>query len=410
VLLSASIVLFSQAIYGQNPYPVVPAASVAPGYYRPYIWFANSNAPNATLVHGPGQTSCTGSPNVCYYNPVDLLNGYATNFIQNGNGGNGITVAIVDAYYNSQTEADLAGFSTFYGLPACSIASGCLTIVNQTGGAPSAGFNQAWAQETDLDVEWVHALAPNAKILLVTANDNFNTNLQAAVTYAMAHSAVVSNSYGGGEFSGETAADAAVYSLSTVPILFSSGDTGAAVQYPCASPSVTCVGGTHLLETATAFRSVESAWSGSGGGCSTQEAAPTFQSGYSTGACSTFRGVPDIAALADPDTGVYNYWGTNAGGTAGLYCCIGGTSLATPLTAALVANIDAARVAAGKAILGSNLATLIYQSVASPYYRYRFYDVTTGSSGFSAVAGWDRATGLGVPISPSLANYLVSLP
>jgi subtilase family serine protease len=403
VLLSASSLLFSQAIYAQTiAYPMVPKSSATPGTYRPHIWFAPNSA---NLAHDPGQPACNSS-NHCYLNPADILNGYATNFIQNSNGGSGITIGIVDAFYNNQTASDLASYSAYYGITG----TGTLTIVSQTGGAPTAAFNAGWATETNLDVQMAHALAPNANILLVTATDNTDVNLLAAVTYAVAHSDVVSNSYGGGEYAGETSGDG-VYN-SGVPVLFSSGDTGAVTESPCTDPYVTCVGGTNLLETATGFRSVESAWSGSGGGCSSQVTAPAFQSGYSTSVCSTARGVPDIAALADPYTGVANYWGSNIGSSysgAGMYCCIGGTSLATPLTAALIANIDAARVAAAKAKLGSNLNQLIYQAAAGAYYHYRFYDVTTGSSGFAAVAGWDRATGLGVPLSAALASYLVNI-
>jgi subtilase family serine protease len=117
--------------------------------------------------------------------------------------------------------------------------------------------------------------------------------------------------------------------------------------------------------------------------------------------------VPDIAALADPYTGFLVYLGTNAGGGPGYYE-FGGTSLASPLTAAVIANIDADRVFNGKSILGANLNALIYQAAAS--YHYRFYDVTMGSSGFSATTGWDTATGLGVVLGPALATYLLTTP
>jgi subtilase family serine protease len=415
LFLSGAAAFTAGSIYAQaTPFAVVPASSVPSGFYRPFIWSVSVASP-AGLVHGPGQT-CTGSPNVCYYFPSDIVTAYSTAFIANGNGGLGTTVAIVDAYYNPQTEADLGSFNTFFGLPACTIANTCLTIVNQTGGAPSAGFNEGWAQETNLDVQWVHAMAPKAKILLVTGNSNSFADLGAAVQYAQAHADVISNSYGANEFAGETSFDT-FYSTSTIPILFSSGDTGATAEYPCASTFVTCVGGTHLLTTSASYRNVESVWGdgtvgdeGSSGGCSTQITAPAWQTGYSTALCGTARGMPDIAALADPLTGAIVYLGTSAaGGTAGFYD-FGGTSLACPLTAGLIANIDTARVTAGKSKLGANLPTLIYQAAANPYYHYRFYDVTTGSSGFAAVSGWDRATGLGVPLFPALTSYLVGLP
>ena len=413
VLVSAVMLSLGQAAYGQNPnvaFPVVPAGSNGPGEARPHSWMVSIVDPSA-VVHGPGQTNCgpaTGQ-NVCYYFPSDVTSAYATAFIQNGNGGAGMTVGIVDAYYNPQTESDLAHFSTQFGLPPCTTANGCLTIVSQTGGPPTAGFNSGWAVETNLDVQWVHAIAPNAKILLVTGTTPSFANLGTAVLYAQANADVVSNSYGAPEFAGETTLDF-LYSGSAVPIVFSSGDTGAESQYPCASTYVTCVGGTHLLMSTTHYRTVESAWSGSGGGCSIESLAPSYQNGFSTGACGAARGMPDVAAAADSYTGAVVYLGSNiVGGNTGFYV-IGGTSWACPMTAAIVANIDASRMHAGKAKLGANLAQLIYQGAAMPYYHYRYYDVTTGTSGFPAVSGWDESTGLGVPMSAALTSYLVGLP
>ena len=122
----------------------------------------------------------------------------------------------------------------------------------------------------------VYSIAPNAKILLVIANSNLNADLYQAVQCAKANADVVSDSWGGGEFSGETSFDPDF--SSQVPILFSSGDTFAEVQYPCASPNVTCVGGTHLLETSTSYRNLESVWDEvTGGGCSSLKAKHRFR-------------------------------------------------------------------------------------------------------------------------------------
>jgi subtilase family serine protease len=278
----------------------------------------------AATVHGPAQTNCGGAgQNVCFYFPVDVNTAYTVPFISNGNGGAGITVAVTDAFFNSQTEADLASFNTAFGLPACTIANGCLRIVGQTCGAPPAQpptitpVIQGWFQETDLDLQWVHSIAPNAKILLVAANGATDTDLFAAVQCAKASADVVTNSWGRDEFPGDASSDPQF--ASQTPILFSSGDTFAQKSYPCVSPNVTCVGGTKLLETGTSHRNVESVWDesafgdgGTGGGCSMVENEPAFQAGFST--CGSQRGVPDIAAIADPFTGVLVYLGTNAGG------------------------------------------------------------------------------------------------
>jgi subtilase family serine protease len=417
-LLPAVAMLFSQAVFGQfSASAVVPKGKWIPGTMRPHLWRADV----MPLVHGPGQPASTCTASGCYYYPADITTAYATAFI-NGNGGAGITVGIVDAFYNSQTEADLQTFDLgggfFPALPVCTIANGCLTIVSQTGGSPTGvGSNAGWAQETNLDVQWVHAIAPNAKILLVAANNNSNANLSVAVSYAVAHADIVTNSYGGAE--GALSFDP-VLSASTVPILFSSGDAGAEVEYPCSSRYATCVGGTNLLETASSFRAAESVWGdgttgdgGTGGGCSTVVAQPTYQAGFSTSVCTaSHRGVPDIAGIADPATGVLVYLGAFAGSTAsgaGFYE-FGGTSLASPATAAMFANIDNARIAAGKTRLGSNLNALLYAGATVGAYNYRFWDVTAGSSGFAATTGWDRATGLGVPLGPALSFYLIGTP
>ncbi len=419
----AAIALLSQPAHARNrnaAYPVVPRDTLEPGHSRPYAWRVSIDDPSA-VVHGPGQTNCGGGPgqNVCYYLPADVNTAYTTNFIVKGNGGGGTIVAIVDAYFNSQTESDLLNFTTDVGLPACTIANGCLTIVGQTCGAPPpqpspiTSVIEGWFQEEDLDVQWVHSIAPNAKILLVIANSSSNADLFTAVQCAKANADVVTDSWGALEFSGQ--GPNSDFS-SAVPILFSAGDIYAETQYPCTSPNVTCVGGTHLLETATSYRNVELVWDetgftpdgGTGGGCSPYESEPLFQVGFST--CGSQRGVPDIAAIADEYTGVLVYLGSNAGGP-GLFV-FGGTSLASPVTAAIVANIDASRASAGKTILGGsatsfNLAALLYEAAGNPFYHYRFYDVTTGTG---ATAGWDALTGLGVTLNPALTAYLDSLP
>ncbi len=417
LLATASALLSGQAMFAQSYGVAVMPGPADAGSARSHAWMVMpSGASSAVAVHGPGQPSSTCSFGVaaCYYLPGDILTAYAINSIANGNGGMGMTVAIVDAFYNPQTEADLAAYNAGVGLPACTIANSCLTIVNQSGSTDLSGVgsNQGWAQETNLDVQTVHAIAPKAKILLVACNDNEFTNLGAGVLYAQAHANVVTNSYGANEFAGETTFDT-YYSSSTVPILFSSGDTGSVPEYPCSSSFALCVGGTRLLETTTSFRSVESAWGGAttngggGGGCSMYVTAPAFQAGFST--CGGVRGVPDVAALADEYTGFIVYLGTSAGGPG--FFVFGGTSLASPLTAAVIAVIDTARAAASKAPLGANLNALVYQAAANPYYRYRFYDVTGGTTGsFPAGTGWDKADGLGVILGPSMASYLVGLP
>jgi len=402
ICLAGAAGLVSQAAFAQGAFPVVPYAE--PGDFRPFVWM--SAAPD--VQHGPGSTTCSSS-NPCYYFPSDVTRAYATAFISNGNGGAGRTIAIVDAFHYPSVDADLHNFSTTFGLPDCTVASGCFTVVNQVGGPPRAGFNAGWAVETNLDVQWAHAMAPNAKILLVEGDTNSFANLGAAVLYARANGDVVSNSYGANEFSGESGLDG-FYSGSSVPILFSSGDSGAAGHsYPCASTYVVCVGGTSLFETSTSFRASEAGWSGSGGGCSTQISQPSWQSGVTP--CSTARAMPDVAAIADPNTGVLVYISdSRIVVTPGLYI-IGGTSAASPITAGVVALIQNARIAAGKSeFTGATFGPALYTVAAGAFYHYRYYDVTTGNNGLAAGPGFDLVTGFGVALGPSITFGLVGLP
>src|SRR5215469_6260772 len=151
--------LAGQVAFAQS-YPVVPVTNAG---FRPHVWI-NTTSPNSFL-RGPGQPlgSCTDS-NPCYYFPSDLQTAYGISAIHNGNGGAGRTIAIVDAFNDPKAANNLAIFSSFFGLSQCTVASGCLTIVNQTGGATLPAFNPNWAVEINLDLQWAHVMAPNAHI------------------------------------------------------------------------------------------------------------------------------------------------------------------------------------------------------------------------------------------------------
>jgi subtilase family serine protease len=300
------------------------------------------------------------------------------NFPTSPTAGAGKTIAIVDAYNDPTAEADLAVFSGQYGLPACTRASGCFTQVNQTGGTGLPKTNAGWALEISLDVQWAHAIAPGAKILLVEATSNSFTNLLAAEDYAGAHAGYVSNSWGGSEFSGENANDSH-FVHSGVSFFVSSGDAGTPAEYPSASPNVISVGGTTLHFNGGAFSS-ETGWSGSGGGCSLYENATAAQSPFSTGGqvnCGARRGTPDISLDADPNSGVSVYDSTRYQGQKGWFQ-VGGTSASSPMIAA--------RSAVAGAVVNSSY---IYGNSIT----YR--DITSGNNGLSCLPGYDLVTGRG---------------
>lgn len=308
--------------------------------------------------------------------------------------GAGQTIAIVDAYNDPTIVSDLSQFSTTYGLPQLTLGTS-FQVVNQTGGSTLPATNTGWASEIALDVEWAHAIAPGANILLVEANSNSFTDLFAAVDYAGAHASVVSMSWGGSDLG---ATFDSHFNVPGVTFVASSGDTGGKTGTPATSSYVVAVGGTSLqykvVDTSYA-RSSETVWSGSGGGVSRYEAKPSYQSGLSYNT----RAVPDVAYDADPYTG-FAVYDTTGGSGWGQW---GGTSAGAPQWAALIAIVDQQRVAASKGTL-SSLDTLnaLYKLVPAS----DFFDITAGSAGRNRAAkGYDLATGLG---SPKVATMLIT--
>jgi len=298
-------------------------------------------------------------------------------------GGTG-TVAIVDAQDDPNAESDLAVYRAQFGLPACTTANGCFRKVNQNGQtSPLPSGDTGWGGEISLDLDMVSAACPGCRILLVEASSATNDDLGAAVNTAAAMGAsAISNSYGGGEFSGETSYDTEYYDHPGILITASSGDGSYGVEYPAAGQFVLAVGGTSLAASTSARGWAEAAWSGAGSGCSAYEGKPGFQKDAGCGN----RTVADVSAIADPSTGVAVY-DTYGGSGWQVY---GGTSVASPLVASIL-------VAAGK---GGVSNAWPYANTAD------FYDVTTGSNGTcsgsaaylcNAEVGYDGPTGLGTP-------------
>jgi subtilase family serine protease len=349
------------------------------------ILLATLVAPGAALAAGTGEHFAQplfhvgphngGSPSGL--SPAKIKSAYA--FPTSATAGAGQTIAIVDAFDDPTAEVDLDFFSSTFGLPACTTANGCFKKVNQTGGTKYPKANAGWALEISLDVQWAHAIAPGAKILLVEATSNSFTNLLAAEDYAAAHAAYVSNSWGANEFSGETAYDAH-FVHAGVSFFVSSGDAGTPAEYPSSSPGVISVGGTTLHFASGGNFTSETGWSGSGGGCSTYETAPADQTAfaeYGQLSCGGMRATPDISLDADPASGVAVYDSTKYGGRKGWWT-VGGTSASAPMIAARSAI--AGGVVDSAYIYGTNIT-------------YR--DITVGNNGAACLAGDDLVTGRG---------------
>ncbi len=344
-----------------------------------------------------------------YYNPQQISKayGYSMAVLPNNQPatGAGQTIAVVDAYIDPNIQQDLATFDATFGLPA----------PPWFGAWPMNGataVNSSWSMETALDVEWAHAVAPGANILLVEAASNNYSDLLTAVQAAAASREVVavSMSWGGPEFAGERNLDHVFttpaghqggwYQAGNVSFIASSGDSGAGAQWPASSPNVLAVGGTSLALASNGGYGGESAWSGSGGGISHQEFEPAAQ--YRVQA-SGARTVPDVAYDANPSTGVlvYDTVGLPAGYSG--WWIVGGTSAGAPQWAGITALVDQAR---GINHLGSlgNIQQAVYHLSSTD-----FHDVQTGSNGYSAIPGYDLVTGLGSPRVNRIVSDLATM-
>ncbi|MEV7320207.1 kelch repeat-containing protein [Streptomyces sp. NPDC093970] len=321
---------------------------------------------------GPAPTALT---------PKDIQDAYRL-----PDGGDGRTVAVVDAYGYSTAEADLAHFRAQFDLPECTSANGCFRKVDQRGGTDLPADNAGWAEETALDLDAVSSACPKCHILLVQGDSADIDNLGASVETAVRLGAkFVTNSYGvPGEFPDE--AGLPFYDHPGVVVTASSGDSANTVLWPSADPDVVSVGGTRLTRAPETGRGwTEAAWSAAGSGCSLYEPQPAFQSGVATD-CA-MRATADIAADADPASGlaVYDTLGQDG------WLQVGGTSLSSPLVAAMYAL-------AGPPAEGTHPVEFPYADQGN-----HLFDVTQGSSGSCATVlcdsgpGWDGPTGLGTP-------------
>jgi subtilase family serine protease len=372
---------------------------------------ASSLAQTDYLINHPaGTASPLATAGPTGYMPSQIRHAYGFDQITLAGGvagdGSGTTIAIVDAFDDPNVANDLQQFDAQFGLPNPSF-----TKVNQSGGSLLPAPDSGWASEIALDVEWSHAIAPGANILLVEANDNTVGNLLAAVKYAAQQPGVVavSMSWGGGEGFNETSFDSTFLTPSGhsgVTFVAASGDSGAPPGYPAISPNVLAAGGTTLRLDSQGNYVSESGWSGSGGGISAVEPQPAYQHGV-VPQSSTKRTNPDVAYDADPNTGFPVYDSFN-NGSATPWSQFGGTSDAAPQWAALIAIADQGRILAGKTALDGASQTLpmLYQLPATD-----FHDITSGLSFgrplYAALPGYDLVTGRGTPIANKIVADLV---
>jgi len=314
--------------------------------------------------------------------PTQIITAYGLASTTNGAGR---TIAVVDAFDDPTIATDLANFDINFNLPAANFTEHKMST--------HISSNDDWALEISLDVEWAHAIAPDATILLVEAKSASLTDLMNAVNYAKSQPGVVavSMSWGVSEFSSETqsAFDGAFTSTTGIVFFASSGDNGSGVIWPSSSSNVVSVGGTTLnLNSTTGAVLSENAWNGSGGGVSTYESTPAYQSKF--GLTYGKRAAPDVSYDADPNTGFYVYDSTPYENETGWWD-VGGTSAGAPQWAA-IQTLG----------LSANNANF-YQDAGSATYSSYFRDITVGSNGYPAGPGYDLVTGLGSPITTNFA-------
>jgi subtilase family serine protease len=324
------------------------------------------------------------------------------------------TIAIVDAYDDRNIRSDLTTYDSTFGipdLPTCarpSSGGACFAKVNQSGVASSyPSSNSGWDLEIALDVETAHQTCQNCKIVLVEASSSSDANLDTAEDTAYRLGATeISNSWGtSSEYAGEVAENSAHFNHPGVAITVASGDSGYnAFGFPAASPGVIDAGGTMLSVTQSNGGyswGGESSWSGSGSGCSVYFSAQNWQTSalsWTLTGCSS-RSVADVAADADPNTGAAVYDSVKYDGRSGWFQ-VGGTSLASPLIAAVYALADNAATAQAYPVGTTSLypAELPYDHPAA------LHDITTGpgtgncgTTACNAGVGYDGPTGVGTP-------------
>jgi subtilase family serine protease len=386
----------------------VPLA--APGLHPPVIVF-----------HPPVGPDGSPTPPSMAFTPSQIRRAYALDqlsFFGVTGDGRGQTIAIIDAFDNpkfvSSTDAnfaasDLHQFDLQFGLPD----PPSFIKMDQNGGTnfpgvdptPPGGNN--FELEEALDVEWAHAIAPQANLILIETKDASPDNLIGAgvsLARSLPQVSVVSMSFGAGEDAGQEQQFDGLFTTPAghqgITFLASTGDSGAPGGYPAFSPNVVAVGGTSLTTDAAGNYVGESGWSGSGGGVSQFEPQPLFQAGVVTQS-ATQRTIPDVAFDADPNTGVAVYDSYNGAASGGPWFQIGGTSLACPCWAAVVAVADQGRARIGLGSLDGPSQTLptLYRLPAAD-----FHDIVSGNNGFAAGPGYDLVTGRGSPNTTLIAD------
>lgn len=414
VLLSAALPATGQAPLAHGTQakhtPVIPAASRTQEGDRGVRMHANARymagfSPSELPPYG-GYGYETPASLGCIYGLTHHTRGCNPNQTTQDPDGGSQTIAIVDAYDDPNAASDLAYFSQQFGLP---FDPSKFNVVYAQGAQPPEDPGGGWEFEESIDIEYSHAMAPNATIYLVEANSNFDSDLFPAIQVASnlvrcgktttcpagsKGKGEVSMSFDGAEFPQEASLD----SFFTTPgvVYFAASGDAPGVGYPCASPNVVCVGGaTNSRSLKTGNLIAQISWAEAGGGKSSYEPIPPYQSQnpFIARRLEGSRGVPDLSAVANIDTGVW-VWDTFPDNGATGWFIAGGTSVATPVVAGIINSTgdfaDSSTAELTKLygdshlFLDGHVTDIVYG--ACNYY-----------AGSFAEFGWDECTGLGSP-------------
>lgn len=398
--LGVMLCLIVSGLQGLSAQPMRQMVRIHPAIHWKYGWrdgiranttgSAGKNDPLPSLESAPADG----------YTPAEIATAYGFNLIPKNGDGTGQVIALTEAFGSPTIQSDLDVFCTNFNLPSTQVeirypeGQPKANDILQSGWADVSG----WASETMLDVEWAHAMAPGAKIVvIVSTNDDIDQGIVNDATNTNVNAGIVSMSWSTTEdrysMTDAVLGYAGWFTNTNMIYVSVAGDNGRSVEWPGADSNVLSVGGTSLYTNQTgAFW--EKGWSGSGGGISRYEQMPPYQVGwYAQGGGE--RCVPDVSFNADPYTGFSTYM-TDPRTHKGGWFVAGGTSVGAPVWAALLAR---------RASLGNLNPELIHRQLYdSNAYSRNFFDIVSGNNGYPTAVGYDLVTGLGSPVAYAIAD------
>jgi subtilase family serine protease len=454
VLVAATAAAFALSL------PLAGLTAASTGGIRPNVVHVHPTTTKVTKAASAARFNCQdvrpGHP-LCY-SPQQIQTAYQiAPLLKAGINGKSRTIVIVDAFSNPYAWSDIQIFDKTFGLPD--------PVFNQIApqGVPTFDFNNAdqvgWTVESDLDIQWSHAIAPKANIILIDAKSDQDIDIYNATKWAVDHNIgdVISQSFGEAESCVDPKIDKLQHAMFAkavskgITLFASSGDDGSAqlncagtsyiksASSPANDPLVTSVGGTNLkANTKTGAYGSETAWNDAfsgcgpdatygcgGGGYSNIYPRPAYQQGVAN-ASSTKRSIPDVSYNAGVDGGVLVHLGvlnvefgldpTDAS----VFFIVGGTSAGSPQWAGLGALADQL---AGHRL--GNINPALYQiGKTAGLHAAAYHDITVGSNrfgflddsnnlvtipGFNAKVRWDAATGWGTPKANVIVPLLAAL-